>query len=184
MLNREEALNILNENLKNKNLFKHCLAVEAVMRGLAKHFGENEEVWGIAGLLHDIDYEETADDPERHSVVGAEMLREIGLPSEVVNAVRAHNPAHGDERESLLDKTLYAADPLTGIIVAAALISPKKRLSVIDTQFVLNRFEEKSFARGVNREQIKACSEFGMELEDFINLGLKEMQKISDELGL
>jgi len=184
MLSREEAWNILKKNLKNKNLRKHCLAAEAVMRSLAERFGEEEEMWGLAGLLHDIDYEETQDDPERHSLVGGEMLEEIGLPEEVVHAVKAHNDVHGIERESLMDKALYAVDPLTGLIVAAALINPEKKLSSIDAQFVLNRFKEKSFARGANREQIKSCSELGLGLEEFVELGLKAMQNIAGDLGL
>lgn len=183
-MERQEALDLLHKNVKNKNLRKHCYAVEAVMCSLAEHFGEDKDLWGVAGLLHDIDYETTKDDPERHSQVGGEMLREAGLPDELVHAVIAHNPAHGVERTTLLDKALYAADPVTGLIVAAALISPEKKLASIDTQFVMNRFGEKSFARGANREQIKSCSEMGMELEEFIGLSLKAMQEISDDLGL
>jgi putative nucleotidyltransferase with HDIG domain len=183
-MDRQEALDLLHKNLKNKNLRKHCYAVEAVMADLAEHFGEDKELWSIAGLLHDIDYEDTKDESDRHSLVGGKMLEEKGLPAEVVHAVIAHNPAHGVERETLFDKALYAADPVTGLIVAAALISPEKKLSAIDTQFVMNRFGEKSFARGANREQIKSCSEMGMELEDFIDLSLKAMQKISGDLGL
>ncbi|NLO89394.1 MAG: HDIG domain-containing protein [Clostridia bacterium] len=183
-MSRDEALNILKKNLKNKNLRKHCLAAEAIMRKLAERFGEDEELWGLAGLLHDIDYEETRDDSQRHSLVGGEMLAELGFPEELVHAVKAHNYMHGIERESLLDKALYAVDPLTGLIVAAALISPEKKLSAIDTDFVLNRFKEKSFARGANREQIKACSQLGLELREFVEIGLEAMQEISEDLEL
>ncbi|KUK10072.1 MAG: Metal dependent phosphohydrolase [Clostridia bacterium 41_269] len=184
MVSRDEALNILKKNLKNKNLRKHCLAAEAIMRKLAEHFGEDKELWGMAGLLHDIDYEETHDDPNRHSLVGGEMLAEMGFPEELVHAVKAHNEVHGIERESLLDKALYAVDPLTGLIVAAALIKPEKKLAAIDVNFILNRFKEKSFARGASREQIQCCSELGLELEEFIEIGLKAMQEIADDLGL
>lgn len=184
MLDRAASLELLKKNLKNKNLLKHCYAVEAVMRALAEHFGEDVELWGTAGLLHDIDYEDTADKPEEHSIVGGKMLEEAGYPQELVHAVIAHNPCHGVEMETLLDKALYAVDPVTGLIVAAALIRPEKKLDAIDAQFVLNRFGEKSFARGANREQIKTCSEIGFELEDFIALSLEAMKGISGELGL
>jgi len=184
MISRDEALNILKKNLKNKNLRKHCLAAEAIMRKLAERFGEDEELWGLAGLLHDIDYEETRDDPQRHSLVGGEMLAEMGFPEELVHAVKAHNEVHGIERKSLLDKALYAVDPLTGLIVAAALIKPEKKLNAIDADFVLNRFKEKSFARGANREQIKSCFQMGLELKEFVEIGLKAMQDIAEDLEL
>jgi len=184
MLERQEALALLKKNMKNKNLLKHCYAVEAVMGALAEHFNEDVELWRLAGLLHDIDYEYTKDEPERHSMDGGRMLKEEGLPEELVHAVIAHNPAHGVERETLLDKALYAVDPVTGLIVAAALICPEKKLDAIDTEFVMHRFGEKSFARGANREQIKSCSEIGFELDDFVGLAISAMQGISEDLGL
>lgn len=183
-MERVQACQILENNLKNRNLFKHCLAVEAVMRKLARHFGEDEEQWGLAGLLHDIDYEETKDDPDRHSLVGAEMLEREGCDREMVQAVRAHNAAHGEPRETRMAQALYAVDPLTGLIVAAALIHPDKRLAAIDTGFVVNRFYEKGFARGARRDSIQACSELGLELDEFIALGLEAMQEEAEALGL
>ncbi|RKD29123.1 HDIG domain-containing metalloprotein [Thermohalobacter berrensis] len=183
-MNREVALKHVKENVKNKNLVKHMLATEAIMRGLAKKFGEDEEKWGIAGLVHDIDYEKTGDDPHKHSLVGGEMLEELGYDEDIVYAVKVHNEIHGLERKSLMDKALYCTDPLTGLIVAAALISPEKKLNSIDTEFVMNRFNDKSFARGASRDQIKACSEINLDLEEFIELGLESMQGISKELGL
>lgn len=183
-MNREEALVLVKEKLANQNLLKHCLAVEVVMRLLAKHFGEDDEKWGLAGLMHDIDYEATKDDPGQHSMVGAQMLEELGLPEDLVYAVKVHNEYHGLERKSLLDKALFACDPLTGLIVAGALIKPEKKLAAIDVEFLLNRFGEKSFARGANREQIKSCSELGLTLEEFMALGLRAMQSIAPQLGL
>ena len=183
-MNREAALKHVKENIKNKNLLKHMYATEAIMRGLAKRFGEDADTWGIAGLVHDIDYDETADDPQRHSLVGGEILEKLGYPEEIVYAVKAHNEVHGLERKDLIDKALYSSDPLTGLIVAAALISPKKKLDAIDEQFVLNRFKEKTFAKGANREQIKACAELGLTLEEFIHIGLGSMREIKNELGL
>lgn len=183
-MTRDEAFEFLKKHLKNKNLLKHCLAVEAIMRGVARHFGENEEEFGLAGLLHDIDYDSTADDLSRHSLVGSEILAQQGLSPEVVYAVKVHNDAHGLERKSLLDKALYAADPVSGFIVAAALIRPEKKLAAVDVDFLLNRFKEKSFARGARREQMAACEEFGMSLSEFLELSLTSMQAIAPVLGL
>lgn len=179
-----EALDLVKEQVKNKNLIKHMLATEAVMARLADHFGQDRELWSLVGLLHDVDYDLTDREPERHGLVGAQMLEERGLPGELVQAVRAHNEALGYERVTLLDKALYAVDPVTGLLVAAALIHPDKKLSAIDVDFVLNRFREKSFARGAGREQIETCSGLGLSLEEFISLSLEAMQGISKELGL
>lgn len=181
-MEREEALALVKSRVKNKNLVKHMLAAEAIMRHLAEHFGEDAEKWGLAGLLHDIDYEETKSAPDRHAIVGAELLREKGLPEDIIHAVLAH--AEKADRESLMDKVLYATDPLTGLIVAAALIHPDKKLASIDTQFVMNRFGEKSFARGADRDVIRSCKEFGMEVEEFVSHGLTAMQQIAEDLGL
>ena len=184
-MDREQALKEVKKRVKNPNLLKHMYAVEAVMRRLAKRLGGNEEQWALAGLLHDIDYEETAQDPARHSLAGAEILAGLGVDEEVVRAVKVHNPAHGLQRRTFMESALHIADPLTGLIVAAALIHPEKKLSAIDTQFVLNRFGEKQFARGANREQIALCrEELGLELEEFIGIGLEAMQAIAGELGL
>lgn len=183
-LTREELLAEVQKRIKTKNLFKHILAVEAVMRRLARHFGEDEDRWGASGLLHDIDYEETKDDPKTHSLISGKIAEEFGFDSEIVDAVKAHNEVHGLPRKTKMAKALYSADPLTGLIVASALISPEKKLSGIDTEFVLHRMGEKSFARGANREAIKACSELGLELREFVSLGLEAMQGISDQLGL
>jgi uncharacterized protein len=184
MMTRKEALELVKEMIKQKNLVKHCLSVEAVMRHFAEYFNEDVEKWGLSGLLHDIDYEETADDMSRHSLVGAKMLEELGLPEDIVYAVKVHNGAHGLPRKTLMDKVLYAIDPLTGLIVASALIHPDKKLKSIDGQFVLKRFAEKSFARGADRDVIASCSEFNIDLEKFIEMSLEAMQGISSELGL
>ncbi|MDN5345117.1 MAG: uncharacterized protein PWQ18_1231 [Clostridia bacterium] len=174
----------MEKHIKNKNLRKHCLAVGVVMAALARHLGEDEEKWTVAGLLHDIDYETTKDEPDRHSLVGAEMLAQEGLPEDVIYAVKAHNERHGLPRQDRLSQALYATDPLTGLIVAAALIRPEKKLALVDVPFLLNRYHEKSFARGANRETMAACSELGLTLEDFFHIGLEAMQGIAAELGL
>jgi len=183
-LNRTEALLLLKNNLTNKNLFNHSLAVEAVMIRLARHFGQDEAKWGLAGLLHDIDYDQTKDDPFRHSLEGSAMLAEHGLPADIVYAVKVHNSRHGLPRLTLMDKALYATDPLTGLIVAAALIRPEKKLFVVDVPFLMKRFNEKAFARGANRETIRACSELELSLEEFLGLGLEAMQGIAADLKL
>ncbi len=183
-MTRDEALALVKKHIKNRNLVKHTLAVEAVMRKLAEHFGEDVDKWGLAGLLHDIDYSETQDDPSKHSLVGGEMLAEMGVEEDIVKAVKAHNEYHGLPRETRMAKALYASDPLTGLIVAAALIHPDKKLSSIDVDFVMNRYGEKSFARGANREIIASCAELGLDLREFVALSLEAMQGIADDLGL
>ncbi len=183
-MNREMAYKLVKKQVKNKNLVKHMLAVEAVMEKLASHLGEDRDLWGLAGLVHDIDYDQTVSTPEKHGLVGAEILEKEGMPSVLIQAVKAHNEILGYPCQSLLDKALYATDPLTGLIVAAALIHPKKKLAAIDVKFVLNRFREKQFARGARREQICSCEEIGLSLEEFLEIGLTAMQERSTRLGL
>jgi putative nucleotidyltransferase with HDIG domain len=184
-MEREKLLNLLKENLKSPNLIKHSLAVEAGMKALARYFGEDEEKWGIAGLLHDIDYEKTKGDPNLHSKVGSQILREMGFDQEICDAVLTHNEAHGILPLSRMAKALFCLDPLTGLIVAATLVLPSKKLKDLKVENVLNRFKEKSFARGANREIIKKCEEYlGLPLEKFVEITLKAMQEISDQLGL
>jgi len=174
---------LLTLHVKNRNLVKHCLACEAVLGALARHFGEDEQSWRLAGLLHDLDYDQTADAPDIHATIAARMLEEAGVDSGIIHAVLAH--ADKAPRESRLDKALWVVDPLTGLIVAAALIRSEKKLAAIDAQFVINRMKEKSFARGANRDQIKACeAELGLPLDQFVDIGVKAMQGISEELGL
>lgn len=184
-MTREEAFQLLKENIQNQNLVKHCLAVEAIMRALAKHFGEDQEKWGLAGLLHDIDYEKTKGDPVEHSLVGAKMLEDFGIDKEICRAVEVHNEAHGILPETLMEKALFVTDPLTGLIVAATLVLPSKKLADLTVENVLNRFKEKAFARGANREIIKKSQELlNLSLEEFIQIGLEAMQKIAADLDL
>lgn len=184
-MTREEGLKLLKENLSNRNLFKHSLAVEAVMRGLASYFNEDEEKWGLAGLLHDIDYNKVENDLSKHSLLGAEILKKAGVEEDICNAVKVHNEAHGITPKTLLEKSLFVTDPLTGLITASALVLPSKKLDELNAENVLNRFKEKSFARGANREIIKSSKELlDLELEKFIDIGLRSMQGISEDLGL
>ncbi len=184
-MTREKALATLKENLSNQNLIKHSLAVEAVMRALARHFGEDEERWGLTGILHDIDYEKVGNDLSQHSLVGAKMLEEMGLEKDICQAVKVHNEAHGEKPQTLMEKALFVIDPLTGLIVAATLVLPSKKIADLTVENVLNRFKEKAFARGANREIIKLSEELiGLKLEEFVKIGLGALQAISEDLGL
>ena len=185
MISKVEALKILNDNIKSPNLVKHSLAVEAIMKGLAEYFKEDEEKWGILGLLHDIDYEKTKDKPEEHSLIGSQMLKEMGFEDEFTKAVLSHNEIHNILPDSLMAKALFVSDPLSGLIVASTLVLPSKKISDLTVENVLNRFKEKAFARGANRGQIQKCDQYlNLSLEQFIEIALKSMQEISEELGL
>ena len=180
-----EALDFLKKHISNQNLIKHSLAVEAVMKELADYFDQDREKWALAGLLHDIDYEETKDKPNEHSLMGAEILMKANIDKEICQAVKVHNEMHGILPKTLMEKALYLADPLTGLIVAATLVLPSKKINDLTVENILNRFREKAFARGVNREIIKKSKELlDLELEEFLAIGLRAMQKISDQLGL
>jgi putative nucleotidyltransferase with HDIG domain len=181
-MTREQGWALVQEQVSNKNLRNHMLAAEAVMRRLAGHFKEDEEIWGLAGLVHDLDYDQTVNDFPKHGIISAEMLEARGVPEAVIHAVKSH-PGHFP-RTSLLDHALYAVDPVTGLIVAATLMHPEKKLKSIDADFIIRRFGEKRFAAGANREQIKTCETFGLPLRDFVALSLEAMQGIDAEIGL
>lgn len=184
-MNREEAIKLIKEKLKDINLVYHSIAVGAIMKGVAKYFNEDENRWEICGILHDIDYSETKEDPDRHSLVGAEYLKSIGFDDEFTNAVASHNEIHGINRESLLAKSLYAADPLSGLIVATALVMPDKKINSVKLISVMKKFKTKEFAKGADREQIKTCeSELNLPLEKFIEIALESIKEIGEEIGL
>ena len=151
------------------------------MRGLAHHLQEDEDLWGITGLVHDLDYDQTAKDFPKHGILSAQMLEEMGVDERIVYAVKAH-PGHVEAR-SMMDKALFAVDPLTGLIVAATLMHPTKKISDVDTKFVLNRFKEKRFAAGADRDTIRTCENIGLSLEEFVTISLDAMKTIADELG-
>ncbi len=187
MIEREEALKLIQKYVKNQNSIKHMIAVEAVMEKMAEKLGGDKEIWARAGLLHDIDMElvDYRDEPEKHGKKALDILKEEGIDHpDILKAVEAHNKATGKERETLLEKTIYAVDPVTGLIVASALVLPTKSLKDLKTKSILKRFKENSFARGADREAISACKELGMDLEEFIEIALSSMQEISQELGL
>lgn len=181
-MTRAEALQWVEQELVKPNLIKHVLAVEASCRRLAEHFGEDVEHWGMVGLLHDIDYQKTVNDPGLHTKMAGEWLKERGFDDDFVYSVMAH--AEHVEPKSRLDWALYSIDPTTGLIVAAALMHPSKSLAGLDVPFIMKRFKEKRFAAGARRESIAACSNLGLSLEEFLGHVLAAMQGISDELGL
>ena len=184
-ITREEAIDLLKENLRNENLIKHCLATEAIMRLLAKRLGEDEELWGIAGLLHDLDFEKTKDSPSEHTLIAERILRERGVTEEVISAIKSHNAEGlGLERAGRFEHLLAAAETITGLIVAAALVRPDKRLAGLKPKSIRKRMKEKAFARAVRREVIAECEEAGLGLDEFIGISLEAMQGISDKLGL
>lgn len=184
MMDRAAAFALVQERIPNANLVNHCVATEIIMTALARRFGMDEadiQRWGLAGLLHDLDYAETAEDFGRHGVVTAELLAGE-LDEEQLHAILAH--ADKAPRESVMDRALYAADPTTGFIVAAALVRPDKALANVEVRSLLKRWKEKAFARGASREQMAACEELGLSREEFLALALQAMQARAAEIGL
>jgi putative nucleotidyltransferase with HDIG domain len=181
---REQAFEELKSRINNVNMIRHSLAVEAIMRAFGRYFKDDEEKWAITGLLHDIDYEKTKDDPSKHGLFAEEILGDLGVEDFIIYAIKSHNDATGLERKRRLDKILFSADPLSGLIVACALISPDKKLEDVTEDFVMKRMDEKSFAQGANRDKIKTVTEAGIELHEFIKISLAAMKKIAAEIGL
>lgn len=183
MITRAEALERIRRHVKNERLVKHMIAVSAIMRGLAQHLGGDPDLWELVGLLHDIDYEEVGGDMKRHGLLSAEMVSDV-LPEEALHAIRAHNELTGVEAKSPMDIALIAADALSGLIVATALMMPDKKVATVKIRSLKRKFKDKSFARGVDRSRIRRCEELGLTLEEFFDLGLKAMREVSEELGL
>lgn len=180
-MTRQEAYDLVVSMVSNKNLIKHMLACEACMRRLAKHFGENEEEWGLVGLVHDLDYDATCNNPEKHTLIAEDILRTKGISEEHIKAIKGH--CDQAERDTKMAKALYCVDPITGLIVAATLMHPEKKLAKIDKEFVLRRYKEKGFAKGANREQIAKCVDIGLSLEDFTQMCIEAMTGIAQDLG-
>lgn len=183
-MNRSDAWDLLCEFTESDSLRKHALAVEAAMRHFAREHGEDEEKWGIAGLLHDFDYEQHPT-LEEHPFVGANILRERGWPEEIARAVLSHGNHTGVTRDSLMEKSLFAVDELTGLITAVALVRPTKSILDVEPSSVRKKMKDKAFARSVNREDIvKGAEELGVDLNAHIGEVIKAMQSVADELGL
>ncbi len=185
---RERAIKLLNKHIENKNLIKHSLAVGALMKALAKHFGKEDEIenWELAGLLHDLDWDKTRHDPTIHTKLTEEILKKESFPDEVIEAVKRHNHAAGNPPpETLLEKVLYYTEEVTGLVVASALVLPSRKLADLTVDSILKRFQEKAFARGVDRELLKEMPEkINLSLEELISIALRVMQEMSDELEL
>jgi putative nucleotidyltransferase with HDIG domain len=185
MINRDEAWQLLNEHVHDDVLLKHSRETEVIMRALAKRLGKDETLWGVTGLLHDLDFETTKSDPAQHTGKTIEVLAERGFPPEALQAIRAHNWDNlGIERESEFDYALAAAESLTGILVAAALVQPDKKLASVKVKSVKKKLKAPAFARAVRREPIYDVEKIGVPLDEFIQLSLDAMGEIHDEIGL
>lgn len=190
-MNRDEALNLLRKYIKTENTVKHMIAAEAIMRALAQRFElEKEDEWAMAGLLHDIDYE-TIDQKtfKNHAKKSVEILKREGadLPNSVYDAILAHcyNLYREYEPKNKMEWSLFICDSLTGLIVATALVKPDKKIASVEVKSVMKKFKQPSFAAGTRREEIRMCQEkLGINLEEFVEISLDAMKKVSDELGL
>ncbi len=183
-MNREEALSIVQKYVKNPNLVKHMLAVEAAMRFYAKKFNEDEEKWAVTGLLHDFDWE-IHPTMEEHPSAGEPILRELGVPEDIIRAVQSHATHTGITRETLMEKALFACDEVTGLITAVALVRPSKALYDLKPKSVKKKWKDRSFAAGVNREEIEqGAEEMGVDLWEHVANIILAMDGIADDLGL
>jgi len=184
-MDRGQALALLERHCPDERLKKHSLASEAVLRALARRLGHDEDLWGLAGLLHDLDYEQTAADMPRHGLVTAELLAPLGLPAEVIAAIKAHNAeALGLTRVTSLDIALTCGETVTGLVMATAMVHPDKRLASVKPKSVVKRMKEKAFAASVNRDHVRLCEQLGLPLEEFAALSVAALKRISAELGL
>lgn len=184
-ISRDEALELVRSHIKSANMVNHCLAAEAVLRAAAKRLNEDPDKWGLAGLLHDLDVE-TQTDLATHTTETVTILKGKGIDSEIIEAVRLHNLQAWpeDQRETVFQHALAAGETITGLIIAAALVNPAKKLSAVKPKSVKKRYKEKAFARGANREIIAECEMAGIPLTDFCDLSLIAMQEIAPEIGL
>jgi hypothetical protein len=181
---RNEVLALVEAAVTNRNLRRHMVATEAVMRAVAVRLGTDPDAWGLAGLAHDLDAEQTNEDFTRHGAQAAEQLRQAGLPDDLTHAIAAHNPATGTVAESPLDIALIASDQVTGLVTAATLVRPDKSLAGVKVKSLRKRMRESAFARGVDRAAIGRCEEIDIPLDEFLGLALEAMQGAAAELGL
>jgi len=189
MLSRNDAWALLSEYTQNENLRKHALAVEICVRAYARKFGGDEELWGLAGLLHDFDYERWPNSDhhpsEGHPSAGSKILRERGYPEEVVRAILSHADYTGVTRTTPLEHTLFACDELAGFLVACALVKPGKSIFEVETDSVKRKLKDKAFARGVHRQDVlKGAEELGVPLEEHIAFCIEALRGAADRLGL
>jgi len=177
-MEREQALEELKGRLKSEKLLKHSLAVEAIMKELAFYFKEDIDKWGIAGLLHDIDYDKTDGDPAKHGLVGAEILENLEVESSIIYAIRARNDYHGIERKRKLDKALYCASPMAVVMTACTAALPSKKVEDLTVEFVMEKIGEEGFLKDLVLDQIKTCENIGLELEKFVEVSIKAVQAL------
>ncbi len=183
-MNRPEALAIVKEYVKNESLIRHMLAVEAAMRFYAEKLGEEVDLWGITGLLHDFDWEIHPTAAE-HPSAGAPILRQRGVPEEIVRAILSHGNNTGIPRQTPMEKALYACDEITGLVTAVALVRPSHSLSDLTSSSVKKKWKDRAFAAGANREEIaESAQEFGVELWEHVDNVILAMRRIAPELGL
>ncbi len=190
MISREEALNLVRKYIKTENTIKHMIATEAIMRALARKFEpEKEDVWGMTGLIHDLDYEVITDPKTQHGKKSVEILKEqkIDVPEEVGDAILAHCYSLYPEYQpkNKMEWSILICDSLTGLITAVTLVRPEKKLASVEVKSVLKKFKQPAFAAGTRRDEIALCEkELGLPLPEFVELSLKAMQAVSSELGL
>ena len=184
-MDRDQAVILMETHLEADNLRKHSLASEAIMRALARRLGHDEETWGLAGLLHDLDYAQTQDDPARHGLVTEKILQEKGVDETIIQAIKAHNAeALGLTRQTPMDLALTCGETMTGMVVATTLVYPDKKIRSVKPKSIVKRMKEKHFAKGVRRQHIMLCEELGLPLAEFAALSLKAMAAIDKQLGL
>ncbi len=184
-MTREEAEGLLKEHVKNGRMLDHCYASEAVLRALARRLGRDEERWGLAGLLHDIDIEAVGGDLARHGIEAERILAGAGIDPEIVDAVKMHNEAVcGTSRCTEFQHALAAGETVTGLIVATALVQPDRKIASVKVKSITKRMKEKAFAASVNRETIRECEKLGIPLDEFAEISLAAMRGIAGRLGL
>jgi putative nucleotidyltransferase with HDIG domain len=185
MLTREEALTLVKKNVSKRNFIFHMLAVEAIMKFTAKYLGENRKLWGLTGLLHDIDYERTENTPEKHALLSEKILSNFDVPPEIIRAIKAHNFNYSEVKpQNTMEKALIACDAISGLLVACALVMPSKKVAEVKVGTVAKKFKDKSFARGVERERILFCEKFGIPRNIFFQISLDGLKAVSCKIGL
>lgn len=182
MITQEEAAIILSRYIHEDHLIKHAFAVEAVMRKIAQHLKENEELWGLVGLLHDLDYEYTANKPQNHGIMTAEILQDL-LPKNAIQSIKSHNYIHTNILPiNIMDKALLASDAISDLIIATSHVISNKKLIEVTPTTLKQKFNDSSFAKTCDRDLIKLCEDFGIELEEFFTLSLAALKEISNKL--
>lgn len=185
LLTHEKALELLHQYVKNEKMIFHCLASEAVLRGLALRLGEDEEKWGLAGLLHDLDVETTHAEPTIHGTQTELLLKEFEVDPDILDAIRMHNEiSAGKERSTKFQHALAAAETITGLIFATTYVYPDRKLTSVKPKSVVKRMKEKMFAASVKRENIMECEKIGIPIEEFAALSIQAMLPVADKIGL